>query len=215
MSDTTTTDTRASRGRRVVVPEFLTLDGYMVGPDEDISWVAVGFDPQMQEDIADQLAGAGLLVFGRVTYEIFAGYWPHAEPYGERDALKPSEGKEDPRIIRALNERPKLVFSTTLGEPTWANTQLVAGGLEDEIRRRKREPGDDICVQGSASVVQQLARADLVDEYRLYLHPVVLGNGKRLFSGGHDREDFALTDLTRYANGVLAATYQRTDGGAR
>lgn len=216
MSDTATaTDTRASGGRRVVVPEFLTLDGYMVGPDEDISWVAVGFDPQMQEDIAEQLGSAGLFVFGRMTYEIFADYWPNAEPYDEGDAPKPSEGREDPRIIRALNEQPKLVFSTTLGEPKWANTRVVPGGLEDEIRRLKREPGKDICVQGSASVVQQLARADLVDEYRVYLHPVLLGDGKQLFPAGHARQDFALTDLTRYPNGVIATTYERTTGGAR
>ncbi|MGH9286936.1 MAG: hypothetical protein ACRD0V_01345 [Acidimicrobiales bacterium] len=71
-----------SRGRRVVVTEFVTLDGFMVGPDEDMSWVAVGFDPQMQEDLAEDIGRTyDLFVFGRVTYNIFAGYWPHAVPY--------------------------------------------------------------------------------------------------------------------------------------
>jgi dihydrofolate reductase len=216
MTDTTTTDAKQTGRRRVVVSEFVTLDGYMVGPDEDISWVAVGFDPQMQEDIAvDFNTTYDLFVFGRVTFDIFAEYWPHAVPYDEGDELAPSEGKEDPRIIRALNDRPKVVFSTTLGEPAWANTRVVTGDVEEEIRRLKKEPGRAIGVQGSASIVQALARADLVDEYRLYLHPVLLGDGKRLFPGGHDRRDFELTRLTRYANGVIATTYERTDGGAR
>jgi dihydrofolate reductase len=214
MSDTTTK--AEGEGRRLVVAEFLTQDGYMVGPDEDISWVADGFDPQMQEDIAVDMDGLyDMFVFGRVTYEMFAEYWPHAEAYEPGDDLDPSAGKEDRRIIRALNDRPKVVFSTTLGEPGWANTRVVADGLEDEIRRLKAEPGRAIGVQGSASVVQALVAADLVDEYRLYLHPVLLGAGKPLFPAGHDRQDLELTGLTRYDNGVIATTYQRKDGAAR
>jgi dihydrofolate reductase len=209
-------DETESGRRRVVVSEFVTLDGYMVGPDEDISWVAEGFDPQMQDDIADETDRLyDLFVFGRVTFDMFADYWPHAVPYDKGDALKPSAGKEDPRIIRALNDRPKLVFSTTLGEPDWAGTRVVAGGVEDEIRRLKHEPGQAIAVQGSASIVQALARADLVDEYHLYLHPVLLGDGKPLFPAGHDRQDVELTGLTRYANGVIATTYERKDRVAR
>lgn len=205
-----------SGGRRVVVSEFVTLDGYMVGPDEDISWVAEGFDPQMQDDIADETDRLyDVFVFGRVTFDMFADYWPHAVPYDEGDALKPSEGREDPRIIRALNDRPKLVFSTTLGEPGWANTRVVTSGVEDEVRRLKREPGAAIGIQGSASIVQALARADLVDEYHLYVHPVLLGDGKPLFPAGHDRQDLELTGLTRYANGVIATTYERKDRVAR
>jgi dihydrofolate reductase len=213
MTDTTTAGTRDTGERRVVVAEFVTLDGYMIGPDEDISWVIDGFDPQMQEDVAVDLSTTfDLFVFGRVTYDIFAPYWPHAVPYDEGDALHPSEGKEDPRIIRALNDSPKLVFSTTLGEPEWANTRVVAGGLEDEIRRLKKEPGKAIGIQGSASIVHALARADVVDEYHLYQHPVLLGDGKLLFPAGHGRQNLDLTRLTRYDNGVVALTYERKDG---
>jgi dihydrofolate reductase len=203
------------RGRRVVVTEFVTLDGVMVGPDEDMSWVAVGFDPQMQDDLAEDMSGFDLFVFGRVTYGIFADYWPHAVPYDEGDAPKPAEGREDARIIRALNETPKLVFSTTLEQPKWDNTRVVAAGLEDEIRRLKQEPGGAMAIQGSASIVEALSRVDLIDEYRLYVHPVLLGDGKRLFLGGQTRQDFALTGLTRYANGVIATTYERKDGADR
>jgi dihydrofolate reductase len=212
MTDTTTAGTRDTGERRVVVAEFVTLDGYMIGPDEDISWVIDGLDPQMQEDVAVDLSTTfDLFVFGRVTYDIFAPYWPHAVPYDEGDALNPSGGKEDPRIIRALNDSPKLVFSTTLGEPEWVNTRVVAGGLEDEIRRLKKEPGKAIGIQGSASIVHALARADLVDEYHLYQHPVLLGDGKLLFPAGHGRQNLDLTRLTRYDTGVVALTYERKD----
>jgi dihydrofolate reductase len=212
----TMTGATEAAGRRIVVTEFVTLDGYMVGPDEDMSWVAVGFDPQMQEDIAADMDDTyDTFVFGRVTYDIFAAYWPHAAPYDDGDALRPAEGKEDRRIIRALNEQPKVVFSTTVTEPKWANTRVVAGGLEGEVRRLKREPGQAILVQGSASIVNALAQADLVDKYRLYVHPVLLGEGKALFPPGQARRNLTLTGLTRYANGVLATTYQRTNGADR
>jgi dihydrofolate reductase len=200
----------SGQGRKVVVPEFVTLDGYIVGPDEDISWVVEGFDPQMQEDIARHMDEVDVFVFGRVTFDIFVAYWPHAVPYEEGDAVNPAEGKEDPRIIRALNDRPKVVFSTTLQETDWAHTRILAGGVEDEVRRLKAEPGPGVIgLQGSASVVQALTRADLVDEYVLYVHPVVLGGGTRLFPDGHPRQDFALTRHTVYPNGVAALTYTR------
>lgn len=211
MSDTTTANERGTGGRPVIVQEFLTLDGFMVGPDEDMSWVIDAFDRTQQNDLAEEMSrDYGVFVFGRVTFDIFSAYWPHAVPYDEGDELKPADGKEDLRIIRALNDGLKVVFSTTLGASDWANTRVVSGGLEDEIRRLKHAPGPEgaISVHGSASIVQALARADLVDEYRLYIHPVLLGAGKRLFAG-HDRQDFELTRLTRYDNGAMATTYQR------
>jgi dihydrofolate reductase len=213
MTDTTTETTVSANGRRLVAQTLLTLDGYMVGPDEDISWVAVGFDPEMQNDIAEDMSrNADHFVFGRVTYEIFASYWPYAVPYDQGDALKPAEGKEDPRIIRALNDYPKLVFSRTLQQPEWQNTHVFRDGLEDEIRTLKKQPGKAINIQGSASVVQALERADLIDEYHLYIHPVLLGAGKPLFATGISRQDFALAQVKPYANGVVAMRYRRKEG---
>jgi dihydrofolate reductase len=196
-------------GSRVVAPAFVTLDGYVVGPDEDMSWVIDGFDPVMQDDIAEDMSQSDMFVFGRVTYEIFTAYWPYAKPYEKGDGLAPAAGREDPRIIRALNERPKLVFSRTLTGADWQHTRVVDGAPEDEVRRLTREPGGTINIQGSASVVQALARADLIDEYRLYVHPVLLGNGKRLYATGAGRQDFTLAHLKKYDNGVIAMTYQR------
>jgi dihydrofolate reductase len=198
--------------RPVVASTFVTLDGYMVGPDEDMSWVIAGFDREMQNDVAKEMSGnSDLFVFGRVTFEIFAAYWPHAIPYDAGDELNPAAGKEDPRIIRALNESPKVVFSPRLEQPHWQNTRVVHDGLEDEIRRLKKEPGKAISIQGSASIVQALARADLIDEYLLYVHPVLLGAGKRLFANGLNRQDFELVRAKPYANGVVAMRYRRGD----
>jgi dihydrofolate reductase len=200
------------RGRSVVAATFVTLDGYMVGPDEDISWVAVGFDPEMQADLAESMISEfDLFLFGRVTYDIFAEYWPNAVPYDEGDDLRPSEGKEDPRIIRALNELPKLVLSKTLERPEWNNSRVIDDGLEDEIRRLKKEAGKSIGIQGSASIVQALERADLIDEYRLFVHPVLLGDGKPLFATGINRQDFELVRIKPYANGVVAMSYRRKE----
>lgn len=197
-------------GRRVVASTFVTLDGYMVGPDEDISWVAEGFDPEMQADIAEDMSRkTDVFVFGRVTYEIFVAYWPSAVPYDEGDEVKPAEGKEDPRIIGALNDFPKLVFSKTLKQSDWNNTRVIDDGLEDEIRTLKRQPGKAVNVQGSASIVQALERADLIDEYHLYVHPVLLGEGKPLFATGLNRQDFELAHIKPYANGVVAMNYTR------
>lgn len=197
-------------GRRVVASTFVTLDGYLVGPDEDISWVIDGFDPEMADDIAvDMSRESDVFVFGRVTYEIFAAYWPNAVPYPEGDELRPAQGREDPRIIRALNEFPKLVFSRTLKDAEWHNTRVVGDGLAEEIRSLKRQPGKAINIQGSASVVQALAHADLIDEYHLYVHPVLLGDGKPLFASEAGRQDVELVHTKRYANGVLALHYRR------
>ena len=195
---------------RITVSTFLTLDGIMVGPDEDVSWVIEGFDREMAEDVAlDMSRDSEAFLLGRVTYEIFAAYWPHAIPYDEADALAPAAGKEDPRIIKALNEYPKYVFSTTLPEQEWNNTRVLRGGLEDEVRRLRAQPGRAVNIQGSASIVQALTRADLIDEYHLYVHPVLLGDGKPLFAPGA-RHDLELADVKRYASGVIATRYART-----
>ena len=213
--DTTTKSTgferaRGGAGRPVVVPHFVSLDGFVVGPEEDMSWVVDHFNPEMADDIAVAMTDqSDTFVLGRVTYQIFESYWPTAKPYEPGDALAPAEGKEDPRIIRALNDYPKIVFSKTLKPPAWKNTRVVREGVEEEIRRLKQQPGRAINVQGSASIVQTLARADLIDEYQLYVHPVVLGDGKPLFRPGFSRQDFERVRVKPYENGVMGLTYRR------
>lgn len=203
-----------STPRPVVASTFLTLDGYMVGRDEDMSWAIEGFDREMQDDIAEHMSvEADAFVFGRITYEIFAGYWPTAVPYEADDDVSPAAGREDPRIIDALNHCSKTVFSTTLGEPSWAHTRVTRDDPAVGVRRLKREPGRAISIQGSASIVQALGAADLIDEYRLYVHPVLLGGGKPLFTNDGARRDLDLVDAKRYSNGVLRLRFSRRGSG--
>jgi dihydrofolate reductase len=194
--------------RQLTASTFVTLDGYMVGPDEDVSWVVASFHPEMAADVAEDISErSGGFVLGRVTYEIFAAYWPHAVPYEPGDALAPAQGKEDPRIIRALNEYPKILVSRTLTAPEWNNTRVVSSGLVEEIRALKQQSGKALNIQGSASIVQALA--DEIDEYHLYVHPVVLGAGKRLFADGAGRQEFELALSKPYPSGVVAMHYRR------
>lgn len=197
--------------RRVVVSTFVTLDGYMVGPAEDMSWVIDGFDAEMQSDIARHMSeDCDCFVFGRESYDIFAAYWPTAVAYEEGEAVQPAAGREDPRIIRALNGSEKVVFTRSARPaPTWSGTRLVATDPAAEVKRLKGERGRWISVQGSASIVQALERADVVDEYRLYVHAVLLGAGKRLFGEGAGRQDLELLEWKRYGNGVVALRYGR------
>jgi dihydrofolate reductase len=198
--------------RSVVVSTFVTLDGYMVGPDEDGSWVVADFDREMQADIAEDMSRkSDLFVFGRVTYEIFAAYWPTAVPYEEDDDLKPAEGKEDLRNIRAINDFPKVEFSRTLKTPGWNNSALINGNLAQELDRLKRQPGKDIGVSGSPSLVRSLLQDGLLDELRLAVHPVVAGRGKRLFGDGDDLKRLKLAEVKPTRTGVVVLTYRPAD----
>ena len=192
--------------RNVVVSEFLTVDGVMQGPggpDEDREegfheggWQMPYFDEAGGAAVAKGLAQTGGLLLGRKTYEIFAAYWPN-QPAG------------DP-FADILNKVPKHVASTTLEEPLkWNNSALIHGDIAAGVAELKRQPGDDLMVIGSGNLVQTLARNDLVDEYRLMIHPLVLGTGKRLFESGGARVPLKLSASETTGTGVLILTYQR------
>jgi dihydrofolate reductase len=195
--------------RKLIVNEFLTLDGVMQAPggqDEDRSggfehggWQQPYFDEISGEAVVTGLAKAGGFVLGRRTWEIFAAYWPTA-PAEER-------GVADP-----LNTLPKYVASRTLSEPLgWSGSTLIAGTVTEGVRRLKSESGKDLHVFGSGDLVQTLMGNDLIDEYRLMIHPVVLGSGTRLFREGTSRRPLALTDSKTSTTGVLITTYRPAD----
>jgi dihydrofolate reductase len=190
---------------RVVVSEFMTLDGVMQSPgypDEDPSggfehggWQMPLFDDIAREAIMDGMAETDGLLLGRGTYEIFAAYWPTAPA-------------EDP-LAETMNSFRKYVVSTTLGEPlAWANSTLIKGDVAEEIGKLKEEPGKDLQVIGSGGLVRTLAENDLVDQYRLMINPLVLGKGKRLFKEGIKRTDLQLVDSKVSGTGVLIVTYE-------
>jgi len=196
--------------RKLIVNEFLTLDGVMQAPggqDEDRrggfehgGWQQPYFDEIFAEAIITGLAEAGGFVLGRRTWEIFAAYWPTA-PAEER-------GVADP-----LNNLPKYVASRTLSEPLgWTGSTLIAGDVAEGVRLLKSESGKDLHLFGSGDLVQTLMGDDLIDEYRLMIHPVVLGSGTRLFREGNLRRPLALTETKTSTTGVLITTYRPADG---
>lgn len=183
--------------RKVIAAEFVTLDGLMSDPNDEMDWVLSSFNEEMAREVAAQQKSIDTMLLGRVTYEIFAGYWPTV-----------ASENEDPAVIAHMNETPKVVFSRTLDRVAWANARLVKERIADEVRRLKGLPGKNIAIIGSASIVQQLANHGLVDEYRLMVHPVVLGSGKPLWTEIEHRRHLRLTKAESFANGVVSLRYE-------
>jgi dihydrofolate reductase len=191
--------------RNLFVSEFLTLDGVMQAPgasDEDVEggfqhggWQLAYFDEVFARSMEETMANTGAFVLGRKTYELFAAYWPTAkEEVGE--------------FADVMNEMPKFVASTTLRPPLeWQNSTLLEGDLREAITKLKDVDGKDLQVIGSGVLARWLAGEDLVDEYHLMIHPLVLGSGKRLFAEGGPRMPLRLIDSTASTTGVLIVTY--------
>jgi dihydrofolate reductase len=189
---------------KLVVNTNLTLDGVMQAPsdhDEDRrggfehgGWAPPYFDQVMADVAAEGIAKGGALLFGRRTYEQFASFW--------------STQPEDNPFAAVLNERQKYVASTTLQEPLpWRNSTLLEGDATEAVAKLKEQPGKDLVVLGSGELVQSLMEHDLVDEYVLLIHPLVLGSGRRLFTDG-GASALRLVDTKTTTTGVLIATYQ-------
>jgi dihydrofolate reductase len=166
---------------RIIVNAFLTLDGVMQapgGPEEDPEggfvhggWQFPYADEVMGRLVTEGFADADGFLLGRKTYDIFAGYWPKiTDP--------------DDAIATALNSRPKYVVSRSLERVTWNNSTLIKGDVVAELRKLRQQPGRTLQTWGSTELLQTLMKNDLIDEYRLFVFPVVLGSGKRLFGSG-------------------------------
>jgi dihydrofolate reductase len=145
------------------------------------------------------IAEAEGFVLGRKTYEIFAGYWPTAPD-------------EESAVREPLNNLPKFVASKTLDDPLpWNNSTVIKGDLATEIRKLKKENGTHLLVIGSGNLVQTLIQNDLVDEYRIMIHPLLLGSGARLFHEGNPKRPLELVDTTTSTTGVVLATYRPSE----
>jgi dihydrofolate reductase len=195
---------------RVVVNNNVTLDGVMQAPgrpDEDVrggfehgGWATPYFDSVMASWAAEGMAKGGALLFGRRTYEDFASVWPN---------------QKDNPFSEVLNNRQKYVASTTLQEPLpWSNSNLLKGDAAEAVARLKEQPGNDLVVLGSGELVQTLMRRNLVDEYVLLIHPLVLGSGRRLFVDGGAFATLRLVETRTTTTGVVIATYQPAESTA-
>jgi dihydrofolate reductase len=192
--------TREVSARKVIVSEFVTLDGVM----EDPGWTAPFTGQEQEQYKFDGLSAADALLLGRTTYEGFAAAWPNMmEQYeGPRRA-------ELGKYADLMNEYPKHVVSTTLEEPPeWNNSTLIEGNVAEEVTRLKQQPGKDILVFGSAELVNELVGHDLIDELRLMVFPIVVGSGKRLFEDGLEEAVLRLVDTRTFGSGVVVLTYR-------
>ena len=179
--------------RKVVAVELVSLDGVMESPEE---WAFSYSNDEMEEANASGMAASDAMLLGRVTYQEFASYWPY-----QNSAEQP--------YTDYLNNTPKFVVSTTLEEPLeWQNSTLIKGDVAEEIAKLKQQPGKDIGIVGSGTLVRWLLRNDLLDELNLMVHPIVLGNGQRLFEEGADQKELELVDSKTFSTGVLYLTYQ-------
>jgi dihydrofolate reductase len=182
--------------RKLSVFNTVSIDGYFADARGDMSW-AHKQDSEWNAWVDENASGGGVLMFGRVTYDLMTMYWP-----------TPMAAKNDPVVARRMNEMPKIVVSRTIDKPSWNNTTRVTGDLPTAVRRLKQQPGDDICILGSGSIIAQLAPERLIDAYQLVVSPIVLGKGKTLFEGAKDWLNMKLTSTRAFRNGNVLLNYE-------
>lgn len=187
--------------RKIVLMMSVSLDGFMEGPNREIDWHLV--DDELHNYFNAHLRTMGAFLDGRVTYELMAEFWPTAD----EDASNPEPVKEFARIWR---EMPKIVYSRTLEQAGW-NTAVVREVVPAEVAALKAQPGGDLAL-GGAELAAAFAAYDLIDEYWIYVHPVLLGSGKRLFPAAADRTTLRLAESRTFGNGVVLLRYERDRG---
>jgi dihydrofolate reductase len=176
---------------KIIVTEFLTLDGVMEAPNE---WSFPYWSDEIGKFKFDELFASGAQLLGRVTYEGFAAAWP-----GMRD--------DEAGFGERMNSMPKYVVSTTLDKAEWENSHIIKGNLAEEVGKLKQQTGQDILVAGSAMLIQALIKHNLVDQYNLLVYPIVVGKGKRLFQDGA-AANLKLVETRPFDMGVVAMIYQ-------
>jgi len=184
--------------RKLIVFNSVSVDGYFVDMNGDMSW-AHNNDAEFNAFVQGNASAGGELLFGRITYELMAGYWP-----------TPLAIKNDPVVAEGMNNLPKVVFSRTMDKASWNNTKLVKGNMAAEIRKMKKEPGKDMVIMGSGSIISQLAQEGLIDEYQIVLIPVALGKGRTMFEGIKGKLKLKLTKTRAFGNGNVFLCYEPT-----
>jgi dihydrofolate reductase len=181
--------------RKLTVFNQISLDGYISDARGDMSW-AHKHDAEWTKFVSRNAGGGGALVFGRVTYDLMASYWP-----------TPLAAEHDPKVAGQMNALPKIVFSRTLKKVAWQNTTLVKTDPAAAMRKLKAEAGPDLTILGSASIVSALTNARLVDEYNVVVNALVLGSGRGLFAGVAEPLRLVLKETRVFRNGNVLLTY--------
>jgi dihydrofolate reductase len=185
--------------RKVILSNSVTLDGFFEGPNKELDWHIV--DEDSHQYAIDLLSDVDALLFGRVTYQLMADYWPAA-------ATNPSSSKSDLEIADKMNNLPKIVFSKTLQEVKWNNSRLVKENIAEEISKMKQQSGKDMVIFGSGSIVSTFMQHGLIDEYRIIVNPVVLGNGNPLFKGINGKQNLKLLRTKEFSSGKVILYYE-------
>jgi dihydrofolate reductase len=184
--------------RKVIVSVYTTLDGVMQAPEK---WSGQFWNAEHGKYARDLLFASDTLLMGRETYEIFADSWP------TRTAADDGPGAEG--FVDRINSLPKFVASTTLKEPlAWNNSQLIQGDVAEFVSRLKQQPGQHILMYGAGPVARTLIQHDLIDEFRVWVHPVVWGSGERFLNSASDIPVLRLVDTTTFSSGVVILTYE-------
>jgi len=183
--------------RKLILFMLITLDGFYEGANQDISWHNV--DDEFNEFSLQQLNAVDMLLFGRVTYQMMASYWP-----------TPAAVTNDPIVAEKMNILPKMVFSKTLEKAEWSHTRLIKENISAEVAKLKGQPGKDLILFGSSDLAVTLAQMGLIDEYRMMVNPVVLGSGKAFLNGLQGKLNLKLLKTSTFRNGNVLMYYEPT-----
>jgi len=184
--------------RKIILMMSVSIDGFIEGPNRELDWHMV--DDELHSHFNEQLRAMGAFLDGRVMYELMASFWPTAD-------ADPSSTPPMVEFARIWREMPKIVYSRTLERADW-NARVVRDVVVDEVLELKAQPGGDL-VLGGADLAAAFMRLDLIDEYRLYVHPIVLGQGKPLFPASDARINLRLVETRTFGNGVVLLRYER------
>lgn len=186
--------------RKIILMMSVSLDGFFEGPGREIDWHLV--DEELHSHFNEQLAAMGAFLDGRVTYELMAGFWPTAD-------TDPKASQPVVEFAGIWRDMPKIVFSRTLERADW-NTTIARDVIVEDIMALKAQPGGDL-VLGGADLAATFRRLDLIDEYRIYIHPVLIGAGRPLFRESDTRTALRLVQTRAFGNGVVLLGYQRAE----
>jgi dihydrofolate reductase len=184
--------------RKLIVFNSISVDGYFSDAQGEMGF-AHNATPDEEWDafVAGNASGGGELLFGRITYELMASFWPTELAV-----------KQMPVVAEGMNNTSKVVFSRTMEKATWSHTRLVKGDLIGSVRRMKEEPGEGLAILGSGSIVSQLAPAGLIDEYQVVVVPVVLGKGRTMFESVREKVSLSLISSKAFRNGNVLLCYK-------
>ncbi|MEO8710798.1 MAG: dihydrofolate reductase family protein [Parafilimonas sp.] len=179
--------------RKIIVSNLMSIDGYFEGMNQDLSWFMV--DEEFFEYARNLLQEVDTILFGRITYEHMAAYWPNTKD-------------DDAVITEKMNSLQKIVFSKTLENAEWNNSKIISEHITDAIKKLKQEPGKDMVIFGSGTIVSELTQLKLIDEYRLIVNPIILGNGNPLFKSINESLKLKLVNVKALKSGVVILSYQ-------